>query len=225
MHPVTHRIHQAVAALIQKPAVGPTDVSQFLGLANSQTAKSWETRGPSNEGLVAAAVRGISVRWLRYGEGPMLSTDKPAAIDLTSNPNYPSVRCVQFRLSAGVSGFGIDYLDEEADMLIVFKEDWFKRNGYKPGKLFAAKVANSGMEPGLYDGDLVIVNTAQTNPKDGIVFAVNYEGELVIKRLIRDAGQWWLYSDNPNQREYPPKHCHESVFLIGQVVYKQSTHI
>ena len=42
------------------------------------------------------------------------------------------------------------------------------------------------------NGDTVVINTAQAEPKDGAVFAVNYEGQLVIKRLVRDAGQWWL---------------------------------
>jgi phage repressor protein C with HTH and peptisase S24 domain len=65
------------------------------------------------------------------------------------------------------------------------------------------------MEPGLYDGDTVVVNTEQVTPKDGVVFAVNYEGELVIKRLMRDAGQWWLRSDNADQRRYPRKTCGE----------------
>ena len=71
----------------------------------------------------------------------------------------------------------------------------------------------------------MIVNTAQTQPKDGVVFAVNYEGEMVIKRLIRDDGQWWLSSDNPDQRRYPRKVCHEGVKLIGEVVHKQSERI
>ena len=78
------------------------------------------------------------------------------------------------------------------------------------------------MEPGLYHGDTVVVNTADTEPKDGKVFAVNYEGELVVKRLVRDAGQWWLRSDNPDQRRYPPKVCGEGVFVLGRIVHKQS---
>ena len=81
------------------------------------------------------------------------------------------------------------------------------------------------MEPGLYDGDVVVVNTEATTPKDGCVFAVNYEGEMVIKRLVRDAGSWWLCSDNPDQRRYPRKVCDEHCILIGQIVHKQSERI
>jgi phage repressor protein C with HTH and peptisase S24 domain len=81
------------------------------------------------------------------------------------------------------------------------------------------------MEPGLYDGDTVVVDTAQTEPLDGEAFAVNYDGELVVKRMIRDAGQWWLSSDNPNQAKYPRKACTENTHIIGRIVQKQSMHI
>jgi len=192
-------------------------------LANSQTAKNWESRGPSSEGLVAAAERGINVRWLRHGVGAMMEPKVSMALD--NNPDYPAVRLVQFKLSAGISGFAVEPLEGEDDAIIVFRRDWYERNGYKPEKLFAAKVANDSMEPGLRDGDLVVVNTERTSLRDGVVFAVNYEGELVIKRLIRDAGQWWLHSDNPNQTQYPRKLCHEDTFLLGEVIYKQSAYI
>jgi phage repressor protein C with HTH and peptisase S24 domain len=81
------------------------------------------------------------------------------------------------------------------------------------------------MEPALWDGDLVVINTADTSPHDGDAFAMNYEGELVIKRLRRDAGEWWATSDNADQRRFAPKRCTEDVKIIGRVVYKQSERI
>lgn len=145
-------------------------------------------------------------------------------INLDENPDYPAIRRVNFKLSAGASGFGVEFRDEEGPP-IVFQRSWYEKNGYNPGKLFAVRIANGSMEPGLYDGDVVVVNTESNLPKDGIVFAINYEGELVVKRIIRDAGQWWLSSDNPDQRRYPRKVCDENVFLIGEVVYKSSERI
>ncbi len=145
-------------------------------------------------------------------------------IDLENNPEYPAVRRVTFKLSAGASGFGIEYSDEEGPP-IVFRRDWYDRNGYRPEKLLAVRVCNGSMEPGLYDGDTVIVNTDVADPVDGAVFAVNYEGEMVVKRLVRDAGQWWLSSDNPDQRRYPRKVCDEHCQLLGRIVHKQSERI
>lgn len=158
----------------------------------------------------------------------LIAGEKPSSestpIDLDDNPDYPAIRRVRFKLSAGISGFAVEYLNDD-DAPIVFRRQWFESNGYNPKKLFAVRVANGSMETGLHHGDTVVVNTEQTEPKDGIVFAVNYEGEQVIKRLVRDAGQWWLVSDNPNQAAYPRKVCGEGVFLIGEVVHKQSERI
>jgi phage repressor protein C with HTH and peptisase S24 domain len=82
------------------------------------------------------------------------------------------------------------------------------------------------MEPGLYDGDTVVINTADTKPADGEAFAINYEGELLIKRLVRDNGLWWLSSDNSDQRKFPRKQCAGDLCLIiGKIVHKQSERI
>lgn len=69
------------------------------------------------------------------------------------------------------------------------------------------------------------VSTLEFGVVDGDVFAANYEGELVIKRLVRDAGQWWRCSDNPDPMRYPRKVCGKSVLLIGRVVHKRSEHV
>jgi phage repressor protein C with HTH and peptisase S24 domain len=82
------------------------------------------------------------------------------------------------------------------------------------------------METNLHEGDMVVVNTADTEPKDGEVFAVNYEGEPVIKRLARDRGTWWLASDNQDKGRYPNKECVEgSCIIVGRVIHKQSERI
>jgi phage repressor protein C with HTH and peptisase S24 domain len=172
----------------------------------------------------AAAFLLVNPDWLATGEGDMQVENLKAPIDLKNNPDFPAVRRVKFKLSAGASGFGIDYSDSLGPP-INFPRQWYEQRGFRPEKLFATSIVNGSMEPGLYDGDTVIVNTEQTEPKDGYVFAVNYEGEMVVKRLVRDGGQWWLASDNPDKNRYPRKVCHEGVSLIGEIVHKQSERI
>lgn len=145
-------------------------------------------------------------------------------IDLDGNPDYPAIRRVLFKLSAGASGFGVEYLQDQ-DAPIVFRRAWFSSRGLDPAKLFAVRVAGDSMQPGLFDGDTVVVNTAQAELRDGQAVAANYEGELVIKRLVRDDGAWWLASDNQDQRRYPRKRCHDDAHIIGWIVHKQSEHV
>lgn len=213
------------------------------GISQAELARACGVKPPSVHGwlsgkskflrgenlLKAAKVLGVSQQWLATGSGPITEEAEgekghPVEIDLENNPEYPSIRRVTFKLSAGASGFAVDYRGDLGPP-IPFPKSWYERKGLKPEKLFATTVCNGSMEPGLYHDDTVVVNTAQSEPKDGFVFAVNYEGELVIKRLVRDDGQWWLSSDNPDQRRYPRKICHEGVILIGEIVHKQSERI
>lgn len=199
-------------------------LAKRVGIGQSTLAELEKTgQGTSHAVAIAQACR-VSAKWLTSGDGDMLEGFTKQPIDLENNPDYPAVRRVLFKLSAGATGFGVDY-SENLGPPIVFEREWYERRNLIPEKLFATSVSNGSMEPGLYDGDTVIVNTAGTEPKDGCVFAVNYEGELVIKRLVRDDGQWWLSSDNPDQRRYPRKVCHEGVVLLGQIVHKQSERI
>lgn len=210
---------------------GQAAVGQFL---NGDTALSFKAARGFAAGL-GCSISDFSPRLAKEAElNAQFSTQPPplqndvkernGPIYLINNADYPSIRRVRFKLSAGAHGFAVDYVDDDAAP-IVFQRKWFEGHGYSPDKLLAASVANGSMEPGLYDGDTVVVNTADTDVKDGLVYAMNYEGELVIKRLVRDAGQWWLSSDNPDQRRYPRKVCTADVFCIGRIVHKQSERI
>ena len=152
------------------------------------------------------------------------ATRDPVEINLENNPEFPAIRRVNLRLSAGMTGFSVDYEDGEGDM-IVFKRRWYDMHGYKPDKLVAIRVQGQSMEPKLNQGDTVVINTEDATPKDGFIFAVNYEGEAVIKRLVRDRGEWWLSSDNADQVRYPRKACSgDACIIIGRMVHSQSEH-
>lgn len=244
MHETARRLYSAISELTNPKLTDLGEVAAYVRVT-PQVLKNWESRGVSKQGrLDLHSQLGINPDWLATGEGDMLPRQlaatgfvagafgtpsignaSPVLIDLENNPDYPAIRRVKFKLSAGASGFGLEYSEDEDGAPIVFQRQWYAGRGLRPEKLFAVKVANGSMEPGLHDGDTVVVNTASTEPKDGVVFAVNYEGELVIKRLMRDAGQWWLASDNADQRRYPRKVCDEHSVLIGEIVHKQSERI
>lgn len=97
-------------------------------------------------------------------------------------------------------------------------------NGY-PQDIPASKLASASTELSLFDSDLVVVNTADQAPTDGEVFAINYEGELVIKRLRRGGGKWSVCSDYADQRRHTPKRCMDAFLIIGHVFNKQSERI
>ncbi|WP_242404576.1 S24 family peptidase [Janthinobacterium agaricidamnosum] len=141
------------------------------------------------------------------------------------DPEFIKINKVRLRLSAGVTGFQTEPVSEHGGTLTVSRE-WVRQNGYAPERLIAIQVKGESMEPALYAGDMVVVNTADKTIVDGAVFALNYEGEAVVKRLSRDIGEWWLSSDNPDQRKYHRKLCRSGeCIVVGRVVRKESDRI
>lgn len=210
------------------------DIARALD-GSEQSATNWKTRGvPKDKIIQAAAMYGANPAYIRDGTLPKYVTHtastaaggsgRPPLVNLSEHPDLVPVPRVRFKLSAGVSGFAIEPENGNGKP-VFFRQDWFDQHGYRPERLFSVRVSGASMEPSLYDGDLVVVNTADTKPQDGEVFALNFEGELVIKRLRRDAGQWFAASDNADQRRYAPKHCTDDVQIIGRVIYKQSERI
>ncbi len=192
-----------------------------------------------NQGELSAILRGVK----SFGEKKARKLEQDAGllpglldravigspIEAIDDSNPPSdsvqIRRVQFNVSASISGAIIDQ-QEVAGNPIYFRQDWLAKKGWFKEKLVAVYVQGESMEPGLYAGDTVIVNTADIEPHDGDVYVLRYEGETVIKRLQRDAGKWWLSSDNPDQRKFPRKECLDGICeIIGKVVYKQSERI
>jgi hypothetical protein len=109
-----------------------------------------------------------------------------------------------------------------------YRLDFFAGRGIAPEHCKRFRVSGESMEPLLYDGDRILVDTApQERIKDGAVYAVNYDGELRVKRLQKRLdGTLTLISDNPN---YPPEIVPPDIlqdgrfFIIGKVIEKSST--
>lgn len=136
--------------------------------------------------------------------------------------DFVTIKTVRLKLSAGISGYSIEPERGEG-MPIVFQKEWLERHGYFAENLIALKIRGESMRPKLDDGDLVVINTADRVPKDNHVYAVNFDGEDVIKRMCRENREWWLVSDNPDQKNYPKQICKGgSCIIIGQVIYMQS---
>jgi phage repressor protein C with HTH and peptisase S24 domain len=175
---------------------------------------------------------GFSHIWLMTGEGdrhhaPLHGIGNAMAVRAAANDDaeFVQIQMVKLRLSAGITGFQTEPERRDGGTLGL-RRSWIERHQLRPEHLIAIVVKGESMEPSLYEDDIVIVNTLDTKPVDGAVYAFNYEGEAVVKRLTRDAGQWWLTSDNPNQRKYYRKQCKGSECLvIGRVVRKESDRI
>lgn len=157
------------------------------------------------------------------------STLLPGAVRVVAadgnSGEFVQVQKVKLRLSAGIQGFRTEP-DTYDGRTVSLPTEIVERYNLKLDKLYALRVKGESMEPALYEDDIVIVDTGDTRPVDGQVYAVNYEGEAVIKRLTRDAGDWWLSSDNPDQRKFHRKICRNGdCIIVGRVIRKESMRV
>jgi phage repressor protein C with HTH and peptisase S24 domain len=220
-------LSERAAILLDLAGGSVTHLAELAGIRPPSVSDWLNGKTKTIKGSPAARLAkhfSINMLWLTDGIGPMRRNDLPEPVHLTDHPDLQEIPRVRFKLSAGVSGYAIEPENGNGKP-VFFRKDWFDLHNYRPDQLFAVRVAGASMEPALYDGDLIVVNTADTAPHDGDVFAINFEGELVIKRLRRDAGEWWATSDAADQRRFAPKRCTEDVKIIGRVVYKQSERI
>jgi phage repressor protein C with HTH and peptisase S24 domain len=179
----------------------------------------------------------VSVQWLLDGTGPKSRAERNelahsvgtatrrVVVPDPTDVNFAKIRKVTLRLSAGILGFKTEEGDDDGETISMDLR-WLEKRGLRQENLIAIDVKGQSMEPMLFDGDTVVINTADKKAVDGAVFAVNYEGEAVVKRMARDAGDWWLSSDNADQRRFPRKVCRgQECIIVGRVVQKLSEQI
>lgn len=214
--------------------INKSELARQVGVS-AATVTQWEnatiTSLAGNNLDRVCQVLGISPEYLLHGttsrDAPEVRFPLMGAVPVQAledeDPEFIPIRMVKLRLSAGIVGFRTEP-EHEQDALLKMSRAWIARHGFSIESLIAIKVRGESMEPSLYDGDMVVVNTADTTPADGVVFAVNYEGEAVVKRMSRDAGDWWLTSDN--DRRFPRKICRgNDCMMVGRVVWREGSRI
>lgn len=138
------------------------------------------------------------------------------------NPDVVEIPRVKLRLSAGITGFSTEVDESERGSALSFRKDWLQKHNLDPERLLVVGVRGDSMEPTMSDGDSALINLADTQLKDNKIYAVNFDGEAVIKRLVKDFGRWFLVSDNPDQKRYHRQECTGATcIIIGRVLVAQ----
>ena len=237
MHIQMERLYRAATEL--KDIKTQAELARALN-QSSQTVKNWESRGISSLGLLKAqAAIGCSATWLTTGEGPMIvgapmerlqdadgfiasigadTVEGAQGVRVGAGPETVPVRAVKLRLQAGVSGF-VAEPDLDVD------HGYFQVPAYvieklrlNPANLIIMSVAGRSMEPMYFEDDKVLVDTSRRAPKNNECFAVNWNGEPIVKCLIKKSNDWCLHSFNT---KFPSMSVRSGqCSIIGQVVWQ-----
>lgn len=224
------RLTQARSAqMIKKSAL-----ATMLGVSPA-TISQWEsgvTREIKGENLTnLCRILKVTPDWLLHGvvdqqpDGPAaVSGAMDVAVEDEDSSAFYQIPRVELKLQAGINGVRTEPDSSEGGRAPLSRV-WVDERGFDAARLIAIRIKGESMEPTLYGGDTVYVNLADRRLVDNAVYAVNYEGEAVVKRLARDAGQWWLMSDNSDQRKYHRRVCKSGdCEIVGRVIRRESEH-
>lgn len=197
------------------------ELSSALGISK-RTIESYLQAGrpPGPEFLAAMTTQlGVSASWILTGEGHAYTEARTNAV--SSPPDFTPIPRYAVEASAG---HGALIHDEEGSGYYAYNRKFLERRGLKPDNLAVISVKGDSMEPELYDGDLILLDRAQTTPRDSRIYAVRYNSDLFVKRVMELPGnRIQLLSTNAN---YPPITVDatelDSIQIIGRVV--NSTH-
>jgi len=143
-----------------------------------------------------------------------------------SSPSEKDYAVIPQFKARGACGDG--YLNDHVELTegLVFKRDWLKRINAKPENLFVIYADGDSMEPYIFEGDVVLFDTSETDPKDKQVYVIRRpDGGTSIKRLIQQlSGTWVIRSDSSDKAANPDEPVSDSSIhdmpILGRVIWR-----
>lgn len=243
MHAQMKRLYEAADTLAGLKT--QAEIARALN-QSQQTVNNWEARGISKAGLLRAqGAIGCSATWLETGTPPMAlqptgAGTTPAGAGLAAvtmtpapeddpflqdarhvrvgdEPDTVPVRRVTLKLHAGVTGFETEPELEDGGVLHMPRAV-IDAHRLVPHQLLAIRVRGQSMEPMMFEDDIVVVNTGDKQPATREIYAVNFNGEALVKQLVKRNNEWFLQSMNP---DFGPINVRSGqCSIVGRVVYQ-----
>lgn len=125
----------------------------------------------------------------------------------------------------GSCGEGIDVNEVTIVDGMPMPVSWLRAQNLPEAHLLAViEASGDSMQPTIEDGQTLIVNTVDIEPKSTKIYLICIDGKLFIKRLIYTPRGWIMRSDNPNKDNYPDfvieSESFDSIDIQGRVVWK-----
>ncbi|MCH4880197.1 LexA family transcriptional regulator [Pseudomonas sp. TMW22090] len=163
---------------------------------------------------------------LAYLQLPLLGVGYEPSSYVPGSPNEKDYALIPQFKARGSCGDG--YLNDHVELTdgLVFKRDWLRRIGAKPENLYVIYADGDSMEPYIFQGDVVLFDTSETEPKDKQVYVIRRpDGGNSIKRLIQQlSGAWLIRSDSPDKAENPDEPVSDtsihSMPILGRVIWR-----
>lgn len=191
------------------------EIAQKIDMSYMGLNKVFAKNGlPKAETLIKVQeVTGCDLNWLLTGEGsPYLDKNHPdnaggfpvqtgsdGVTDILGNPVDLSEFIFVPRYNvAAAAGHGAAVYAEEPLFCMAFRRYWIENYVTKqPEKLSVITVKGDSMEGVLNHGDSILINHAETTPRDGL-YVLRIGNDLFVKRVQRIPGKLLVTSANPS---------------------------
>jgi phage repressor protein C with HTH and peptisase S24 domain len=180
---------------------------------------------PSRERLITFAdAAGVEIAWLVRGEGEPpslrdLSNRRPEGDD---RPPVDEFLLLPHKPKAAAAGSGRP-APEHPTEFIAFRRDWIRTMfDLAPEQVTLIAAVGDSMEPGIRDGDLLLVDTRQDAFTEFGIYVFEARGERLVKRVQRKFdGTLYVISDNSvYQPEVISSELASEIKVVGKVIWR-----
>jgi len=146
----------------------------------------------------------------------------PADDKSINDDRYVMVPRLALRVAAG-NGHAVEE-HVEIQHTLAFRREWLAKKGLKHDNLEVFTAAGDSMHPYISDGDVVLVDITDTQPRTNEVFVIWQPEPLGIRvkrLLVRENGDLIVRSDNTDKSLYPDEPAkHDDIRVIGRVTWR-----
>jgi phage repressor protein C with HTH and peptisase S24 domain len=225
-------IRRRNVTMLVDQAGGPTKFGKVVERDQSQVSQ-WLGEKPIGRALARHIEKSIGkeLGWLDrpQWEGPVASVNEPIrayGVRVAENeadiddPESVWIHNSDIRVSGGPGAFVPEFIQAEGKA--VFQMYWFRSKGAKPQNVKRVRVSGSSMEPRIFDGDMVVIDTARREIEDGRVYVIYYGGLKVKRLFLSKPGEIRIASDNPDKVKFGDDFVSgedlNHLYVIGRVI-------
>ncbi|WP_170563067.1 S24 family peptidase [Ruegeria atlantica] len=196
----------------------PKSVSDLLGLPEGVSADEvWRvmqakipTQGIANASSADALERRME-RAYKIETRNLLDRLDELVVRLPA-PKPPEVRRFKMRAVGGLDG--ALFRDAGLGTALIAADD--VPSDLDPSLTVAIRAGGLAMEPTIQSDYLLVLNLAATQPREGAIFMIVSDSNLVVRRLRRKAGAWIMTNDG---NEEQAGSLADNTRIVGRVVW------
>jgi phage repressor protein C with HTH and peptisase S24 domain len=148
---------------------------------------------------------GISMEWIAFGTGPMLREEGEESPQsghisglLANDRGDLEVVKVPIYDAHASAGPGAFVAQDQVIGHFALDSEWIRAVvGVNPARLVMTQAVGNSMEPTIFSGDRLLVETGELSRFDSAIYVFVFGGDIMVKRYVKaDNGAFLLRSDN-----------------------------